>query len=335
MHPQNTSKVILTVAMAVYNASEFLSDAIENILTQSFQEFEFLILDDGSSDMSLSIINHYAKLDSRIKIRSKAKNEGLSAIRNQSIAEAQGKYLLMIDADDRFENDAFERFIDTAEKNSSDIVICNYNTFTNVKNINNKPCIIRNSKNTEHDSFLTIPAFTPIKLFRLNYLKKLGVRFPEGLTKQDIPLHWRIFTDKKKNVFFLNDVLFHYRQHIKSTSSRRDESVVSLIKVMDIVEQDLIKSGNYDEYKNLFLKARLSLMHGAYDYISDIHKGMILQLILERLDINALEYLNSKDNSLGRREKLFFKKIRGDKIGHFQYNCFLLLRRIYRKIKQI
>jgi glycosyltransferase involved in cell wall biosynthesis len=89
---------IVTVLMPVYNGELFLVTAIESILNQSFQDFDFLIIDDGSTDNSLSIIQSFD--DNRIKLNQNSKNIGLIATLNKGIDLAKGKYIARMDADD-------------------------------------------------------------------------------------------------------------------------------------------------------------------------------------------------------------------------------------------
>lgn len=89
----------VTVLMPVYNAARFLAEAIKSILGQSFTDFEFLIINDGSTDKSLDIIKQFAVQDKRIKIINR-KNKGLVASLNEGVGLAKGKYIARQDADD-------------------------------------------------------------------------------------------------------------------------------------------------------------------------------------------------------------------------------------------
>ena len=100
----------ISVAMSVYNGERFLADAIRSILAQSFGDFEFLILDDGSTDSSRSIIAGFAASDSRIRpiIR---ENRGLIASLNQLLEEARAPLIARMDADDISHPERFSRQI--------------------------------------------------------------------------------------------------------------------------------------------------------------------------------------------------------------------------------
>ena len=84
-------KPVVTVLMTVYNGSNYLNEAIESVLCQTFNNYEFLIVDDASTDNSIEIINSYE--DSRINLIKNRKNIGQTASLNEGLAMAQGKYI--------------------------------------------------------------------------------------------------------------------------------------------------------------------------------------------------------------------------------------------------
>ena len=90
----------ISVMMIVYNAEKFIREAIESILNQTFSDFEFIILDDHSTDNSYEIINEYAKRDNRILVLHNEKNLGIAESRTKCIKFAKGKYIAIADADD-------------------------------------------------------------------------------------------------------------------------------------------------------------------------------------------------------------------------------------------
>lgn len=86
--------------MPVYNGEKFLAEAIESILNQTFRDFEFVVVDDGSQDGSAAIIRSYAARDSRIRFIQLEKNQGEAGARNAGIAAAGGQFVAMMDCDD-------------------------------------------------------------------------------------------------------------------------------------------------------------------------------------------------------------------------------------------
>lgn len=106
-HVSSTPRV--SVLMPAYNAAPFLHQAVESILTQTFTDFEFIIIDDGSTDATPTILAEYT--DPRIRVVRKARNEGLVSALNLGIEMARGKYLARMDADDISLPERFERQI--------------------------------------------------------------------------------------------------------------------------------------------------------------------------------------------------------------------------------
>ena len=91
--------------MPVYNAERYVAEAVESILAQTFNDFEFLIVDDGSTDRSLEILQSYASKDPRIRLRSRP-NTGIVIALNEMLAVARGEFIARMDADDiAFESD--------------------------------------------------------------------------------------------------------------------------------------------------------------------------------------------------------------------------------------
>ena len=90
----------VTVLMSVYNGEKYLSEAVDSILAQTYRNFEFLIVDDGSSDGSSEILAVYAELDSRIRVVRNDENIGLTRSLNKGLSLASGEYIARMDADD-------------------------------------------------------------------------------------------------------------------------------------------------------------------------------------------------------------------------------------------
>lgn len=102
----NESTPFISVIVPIYNVELYVEEAIISILTQTFQYFELIAVNDGSTDSSLSIVQAYANSDKRIRIITQV-NQGLSAARNKGLAHAKGQYVYFFDSDDLLETDTF------------------------------------------------------------------------------------------------------------------------------------------------------------------------------------------------------------------------------------
>src|ERR1700683_781969 len=101
----------ISVVMSVFNSERFLREAVESILRQSFRDFEFIIMDDGSTDRSAAILDSYQENDARVKVYHK-KHGGLIESLNHGCSLAQGKYIARMDADDISDGDRLKWQVD-------------------------------------------------------------------------------------------------------------------------------------------------------------------------------------------------------------------------------
>ena len=116
------SDIKISIIMPVYKVEEYVGKAIESILAQTFTDFEFLIVDDGTPDRSGEICDAYAKKDHRIRVIHK-ENGGVSAARNTGIKAATGEYLIFFDADDEVTPEVIQDNVDVAITSGADVVL--------------------------------------------------------------------------------------------------------------------------------------------------------------------------------------------------------------------
>ena len=110
----------ISVLMPVYNGERFLKEAIEGVLNQSYKDFEFLILDDGSVDNSIKIAESFSDL--RIKII-KLSHGGIVKALNEGLKISKGEYVVRVDADDISLSERFQKLLNYVEKNS-EVAVC-------------------------------------------------------------------------------------------------------------------------------------------------------------------------------------------------------------------
>ena len=118
-----TKKPLVSVVMPVYNPGKYLVDAIDSILSQTFSNFEFIIVDDASTDGSWKIIKSFAKKDSRIIAFKNKINLGVSLTSNIAISQARGKYIARMDSDDVSTPDRLQKQVDFLKNHPQIIVV--------------------------------------------------------------------------------------------------------------------------------------------------------------------------------------------------------------------
>ena len=120
--PAMPARPLVSVVIAAYNVQDCLGRAGASVLAQELQDFEILIVDDGSADATLAVARRLAGADVRIRVFSLGTNQGPSAARNRGIAEAHGEWVSILDADDTFEPARLRHLVDLAQRREADMV---------------------------------------------------------------------------------------------------------------------------------------------------------------------------------------------------------------------
>ena len=129
-------KPIFSIVIPVYNAQNTISRSIESVLLQEMQDFELILVNDGSSDNSLQICKKYENDNRKIKVIDK-KNGGVSSARNEGINNSNGEYIVFLDSDDTISPKLLTLFYKVIEEKHADLVFCNFAIVTNAQSIPN------------------------------------------------------------------------------------------------------------------------------------------------------------------------------------------------------
>ena len=115
---------VFSVVVPVYNAERYLNKALQSILDQDFTDFELILVDDGSTDDSLTVLEAFAEKDTRVIVLNNEVNRGAAEARNRGIEIARGKYLCFVDADDYIDLGFLQHFYDALQADDCDFVKC-------------------------------------------------------------------------------------------------------------------------------------------------------------------------------------------------------------------
>ena len=189
----------ISVIIPIYNVEEYLDKCIKSIINQSYRNLEIILVNDGSTDNSLSICNRYKKNDNRIILINK-KNGGLSSARNAGMEVATGQYISFIDGDDYIDLDMYESIYKIIELKKPDIVEVgvNYIYKDRVDYMKERELTVNNIKALEY--FLNrneiFKAMACNKVYKKEVLKK--IKFKEGYIHEDAFFTYKVFLNAKK-----------------------------------------------------------------------------------------------------------------------------------------
>ena len=202
---------VVSVVMSTYNRETAVSTAIDSILNQTFQNFEFIIIDDGSTDNTWKIIQFYAKKDSRIVPLKNEANKGLIYSLNRGLDVARGKYIARMDDDDKSVPFRLERQVLAMDKNP-DIVVLGTETLaaneTPVKNLSDP--VISDPDDMAIHTYFTCGVAHPSVMMRREFLNKHHLRYnPKYLHAEDSGL-WKDILNAGGKMATLKEKLLYF-----------------------------------------------------------------------------------------------------------------------------
>lgn len=220
----------VSVLMPVYNAEQYLAEAVESVLAQSYHEFEFIIIDDGSTDQSLRVLESYARHDSRVRLISR-ENRGLVSTLNEGLSLVRGDFVARMDADDLSHPFRLERQLEVMLADGRIVALgCG----VTLMDPDGDPIVDWALHKTKHGEIVgsllegNSGAITHSScMFRTNALKAIGGYREECRTAEDLDLFLRLsMVGELRN---LSDLFYMYRQHANSVGHRFGEEQRNMI----------------------------------------------------------------------------------------------------------
>ena len=313
----NNKDSLISIIIPVYNVEKHIEQCLNSIKKQSYQNFEVIIVNDGSLDNTESICKRITQSDVRFRYFSK-ENGGVSSARNFGLDNANGHYITFIDGDDWVDPNHLEILIKSITENNSDIAICSYKEFRNnifyIRYYTNKEKHLLNFNiMTKEDFLINFPKLLSTnvcfnnavsKLFRRDLVKDL--RFDNKLIYgEDLDFYFRLYLTTK-NISFVNEDTYVYRIHGDSTTSgftqEHAEQELSIYKKMYEKIYELgLPTINYLNKLEFLLNARKDflankvLLNEYFEYLDDIKNNAIYPNKLISIVVpvyNVAPYLN-------------------------------------------
>lgn len=205
---------IISVIVPVFNTEKYVEECIESIQNQTLRDIEIIIVDDGSTDNSKSIVLNMQRYDQRIKFFELNCNKGVGAARNLGIENSTGDYIAFVDSDDFIKKDMYEKLYREAENKNAEIVICDSDTYSSdgrKKNVWFKP--IYGKFELEKAFHNTQPTN---KLISRKLVERINFRYLDGMGESiifELMLHARYIST-------VDEKLYVYRSRENSLSTK-------------------------------------------------------------------------------------------------------------------
>ena len=180
----------VSIIVPIYNTEKYLEDCLNSLLCQTLKEIEIICIDDGSTDNSLKVLRKCVKGDSRVRVV-KQKNQGRSVARNVGLELAKSPFVMFCDSDDKFEANMCEEMVKLVAENDVDLVVCGinvkYEAHHELKDSDDRYYELKycGKKIINDEVILQTDASVCNKIFRMDYVRKYEIKFPEKLNNED------------------------------------------------------------------------------------------------------------------------------------------------------
>lgn len=263
---------MFSIIIPVYNAFEFIQNCIQSVVSQSFTDYELLLIDDGSTDGSEKLCDKWAEIDKRIRVFHQP-NAGAGSARNTGIISSSGDYLLFLDADDWWKDtNVLSELAKRIEKCGADITSFNFQKdYQGILEAPYFSAATAPEKATQqeafdyvidHDLWISSPCN---KAIRSKIIKENEIFFHEGITSEDIDWCLRLALQAEQ-LDYLNLVFFVYRQH--STSTSHQISVEATQRLLQNIQEclSLLQKSSVQQEKVNKLYSYVSYQYGTLLY---------------------------------------------------------------------
>ena len=218
----------LSIIIPAYNAESYIENCINDVISQSFSDFEVIIVNDGSTDKTQSIIDEYTGMYPELLKSLTVSNGGQGRARNFALREVKGDYVGFVDSDDRISPDMFSKMYEAAVSNDADVVVCDY-----YRVVNNDEKHYEKAAMQDHPLSSVGPVWN--KIFRRSAIG--GVRFAEGFWYEDYTFSCKMLLKSKKTVFVHEPLYYYYVGHTSTMTNQNALKNLDIITVIDGVKQ--------------------------------------------------------------------------------------------------
>ena len=276
MAGDKTEGPLISVVVPIYNVSGYLRRCVDSICGQSYSNTEILLVNDGSTDDSLSVCEALAAEDRRIRIIDK-KNGGLSSARNAGIAEAKGEFLLFIDADDYIHEDMIKRLYSLSVENDADIASCKfckvYGEDCEVRSVSGQVFGVKCMTGEEALGKMFYPGGIGWSACNKIYRAELfeNVRYVEGVYMEDMATTYKLYDICKRVSETTEELYYYFIRDDGITGSRSAKRAVDAI-------------ANIEEIIEFYKDRHPQLLPYAYGHYAKISPNFLVTLNSEKTE---------------------------------------------------
>lgn len=296
---------LISVIVPVYNVEKYLSECIDSVLSQTYDNYEIILVDDGSTDNSGKICDEYAEKHDKITVIHK-ENSGPSKTRNVGLEISKGEYIYFLDSDDYLVSDAFDKLIKTAKKENADVVFFDAHSFADPEDAfdvkqgylrkNDYKTDVGYSVLTELNKNKDFHCAIYLLLIRKSFLLKNEISFLKtAFCSEDMLFTYQLFCVAQR-VAQCHEVLY-YRRYRKSSIVTSKKTARHYLSCKAVYEEIKIFSENIGKLEDATAKA--FVVRCAYNALDNYLKISTAEKEKYKNDYKSLKKIILKDNAYG------------------------------------
>ena len=253
---------LISVIVPIYNVEEYISECIESIIGQTYQNIQIILVDDGSKDQSGAICDQFALIDNRIEVIHQP-NRGLVVARKRGLERAQGNYIGFVDGDDFVETNMYEKLLEEMQKSNADFV---HSCF--IKNgeawIPFKKIVLNLTKAEEKEKIIRTAVFgnecylAPSiwsKLFKAHVIQECYSQVPDSAQYGEDLINLCVCIEKCNKVVLMDEAYYHYRYRGESITNEKNlKGLENVFTYYGNVCAVLSRYKCYEELKTLLME---------------------------------------------------------------------------------
>ncbi len=231
--------VKISVIVPVYNTEKYLKRCIDSILSQTFEDFELILINDGSTDRSLDVLKSYEKISKKVKVIDKV-NEGPALTRNKGINVSKGKYIMFIDSDDYIDHDYLYNYYNGISNDDFDVVIGGYKRVIDDK--------VKYTLKLKQGEFSKYMVTGPVcRIIKKSFLIKNNIEFLDTNSSEDVYFNIMLY-NKTNKIKIIDDVGYNYFYNASSLSNTVHKGFNKDVKIIDLINVNKSYNSEMNQY---------------------------------------------------------------------------------------
>lgn len=302
-----SNDIKLSVIVPIYNVEKYLDRCVNSLISQTLEEIEIILVNDGSPDGSQNIIDRYVKNFPQKVVGLAKPNGGLSDARNYGISHAKGEYVGFIDSDDYADVTMFEKMYNEAKRSNSDIVTCGY--YGVDENTNKFKYFQKGNMSFYGFSLSESPKLLYInspyawnKIYRRELFIKTGILFPKGLLYEDIATVYPLFVHANKISKVDEPLVYYVLKREGAITATFNDKITQMYSSLARMNDLYIEAGKFSEFKDYlcFINVKHTILRFR-DFVLYNDKKLQFRMIQEGFDLLNKYFVDWRNN------KMFFE----------------------------